>query len=73
MISPSEISMKLLQAAAEAPGINYSIKVQRGVDGVEVCVTFTGLEDDSHADLFAHYILSLLELNGMGSAGELPN
>ena len=72
MISPSEISMKLLQAAAEAPGINYSIRVQKGDDGFEVGVTFSGLEDDSHADLFAHYILSLLELNGMGSAGELP-
>ena len=73
MISPLEMSMKLLQAAAEAPGINYSIRVQGGKDGFEVGVTFSGLEDQSHADLFAHYILSLLELNGMESMGELPN
>ena len=42
MISPSEISMKLLQAAAEAPGINYSIRVQKGDDGFEVVVLEDG-------------------------------
>ena len=73
MISPSVISMRLMQAAAEEPGIDYSITVERGHSGFEVGVRFSGLIDDSHAELFAQYILSLLELNGMESHKELAN
>jgi len=66
-------SLQLMQAAAKTPGINYSVMVERGRDGFEVGVTFSGLVDDSHAELFAQYILSLLELNGMESSRELMN
>ena len=45
----------------------------RGYDGLEVGVKFSGLGDGSHAELFAQYILSLLELNGMESCKELAN
>jgi hypothetical protein len=73
MISPAVISVRLMQAAAEEPGINYSIEIERGRNGFEVGVRFSGLIDDSHAELFAQYILSLLELNGMESRKELAN
>ena len=73
MISPAAVSMRLMQAAAEEPGIDYSITIERGYDGFEVGVKFSGLVDGSHAELFAQYILSLLELNGTGSSKELAN
>tara|TARA_R110002020_G_scaffold2488_1_gene11652 strand:- start:3774 stop:3962 length:189 start_codon:yes stop_codon:yes gene_type:complete len=62
-----------MQAAAEEPGIDYSITIERDCDGFGVGVRFSGLADGSHAELFAQYILSLLELNGIESSKELAN
>lgn len=63
MISSTALSMRLMQAAANEPGINYSVSVERDDNETVVGVRFSGLLDDSHAELFAQYIVSLLELN----------
>ena len=63
-----------MQAAAEVPGVEYSVFVaDTGVEGHVVNVAFTGLVDQDHAGWFAKYISLLLELNSVDNHMGLPN
>jgi len=63
-----------MQAAAQVPGVEYSVFVAEvGKEGHVVNVAFTGLVDQDHADWFAKYITLLLELNSVDNHTELPN
>jgi hypothetical protein len=69
----SRKDLHTMQAAAQTPGVDYSVFVSEMDDGHVVTVAFTGLIDKDHADLFAKYITILLELNSIDSTTELPN
>jgi hypothetical protein len=60
-------------AAAETPGVNYSVEVSNDLGELTVDVSFSGFSDPVHADWFAKYILSLLELNGRESPSGFAN
>ena len=62
-----------MQAAAEVPGVDYSIFVGEVEAGHVVNVAFTGMVDEEHANYFAKYISLLLELNSIDTAAELTN
>ena len=62
-----------MQAAAEVPGVDYSVFVGERDDGHVVSVAFTGMIDEEHANYFAKYISLLLELNSVDTEAELTN
>ena len=63
-----------MQAAAQVPGVEYSVFVADvGEESPIVNVSFTGLVDIDHANWFAKYITLLLELNSVETYTELPN
>jgi len=63
-----------MQAAAQVPGVEYSVFVADVGDETPIVnVSFTGLMDKDHANWFAKYITLLLELNSLESETGLPN
>ncbi len=63
-----------MQAAAQVPGVEYSVFVADVGDETPIVnVSFTGLMDKDHANWFARYITLLLELNSLESETGLPN
>ena len=63
-----------MQAAAQVPGVEYSVVVADVGDETPIVnVSFTGLMDKDHANWFAKYITLLLELNSLESETGLPN
>ena len=62
-----------MQAAAEVPGVDYSVFVGERDSGHIVSVAFTGMVDEEHANYFAKYISLLLELNSVDTTSELTN
>ena len=63
-----------MQAAAQVPGVEYSVFVAGvGEESPVVTVSFTGLVDIDLANWFAKYITLLLELNSVETYTELPN
>tara|TARA_R110002020_G_C15988125_1_gene749099 strand:+ start:465 stop:689 length:225 start_codon:yes stop_codon:yes gene_type:complete len=62
-----------MQAAAEVPGVDYSVFVGEREGGHVVSVAFTGMVDEEHANYFAKYISLLLELNSVDTTSELTN
>jgi hypothetical protein len=74
VISLSHKELHNMQAAAQVPGVEYSVFVADGGENAPIVnVSFTGLIDKDHADWFAKYITLLLELNSAESHTELPN
>ena len=63
-----------MQAAAQVPGVEYSVFVADVGDETPIVnVSFTGLMDKDHANWFAKYITLLRELNSLESETGLPN
>ena len=63
-----------MQAAAQVPGVEYSVFVADVGDETPIVnVSFTGLMDKDHANWFAKYITLLLELNSLESETGVPN
>ena len=70
----SSIELHNMQAAAQVPGVEYSVFVADVGDETPIVnVSFTGLMDKDHANWFAKYITLLLELNSLESETGLPN
>ena len=73
MTEVSRKDLHTMQAAAQMPGVDYSVFVAEEDEGAVVNVAFTGFADRDHAGWFAKYIGLLLELNSVDGHTELPN